>query len=81
MQRGTVGFRSDEMQVVANNWDQQRYADWERWNDVAPAPTTNQLDWGGFYNVIFIANHVIENQKQITEGTPAEIDQLAAEAY
>lgn len=81
MQRGTVGFRSDEMQVVANNWDQQRYADWERWNDVAPAPTTNQLDWGGFYNVIFVANHVIENQKQITEGTPAEIDQLAAEAY
>lgn len=80
-ERGAVCFRSDEMQVSTDSYDQRLYGDWERWNDAAPSPNTNQLDWGGYYSTIFIANHVIENQHNITEGTPDVVNQLVGEAY
>lgn len=80
-ERGAVCFRSDEMQVSTDGYDQRLYGDWERWNDAAPSPNTNQLDWGGYYSTIFIANHVIENGHNITEGTPDVVNQLVGEAY
>lgn len=81
MQRATVGFRSDEMQVNSETYDERMYGDWERWNDYAPSPNTTQLDWAGYYSAIFIANHVIDNRAEITEGTDDEVNQLAGEAY
>lgn len=81
MERGVLGFRSDEMLVNDNSYDQRSYGDWERWNDYTPGASTTQLSWGVYYNVIFIANHVIANRDEITEGTEAEINQLAAEAH
>lgn len=80
-ERGAVCFRSDEMQVSTDGYDQRLYGDWERWNDAAPSPNTNQLDWGGYYSTIFIANHVIENRNNITEGTSDVVNQLVGEAY
>lgn len=80
-ERGAVCFRSDEMQVSTDGYDQRLYGDWERWNDAAPSPNTNQLDWGGYYSTIFIANHVIEKGHNITEGTPDVVNQLVGEAY
>ena len=39
------------------------------------------LTWSNFYNVLFIANQVIESQKEITEGTPEVVNQLVGEAH
>lgn len=80
-ERTKACFRSDEMQVNDDSYDQNNYGDLERWNDAAPSPNTVQFAWGTYYNVIFIADHVIENQKNITEGKADVIDQLVGEAY
>lgn len=80
--RGMACFRSDEMGVNPNSdFDQNAYRDLERWNDVAPNPGTSQYNWGSYYSVIFLANHVIENQQNITEGSADVINQLVGEAY
>lgn len=79
--RGMACLRSDEMQIRDDEYDQSYYGDIERWNDLAPSPYTTQFEWGKFYNILFIANHVIESKKSIAEGTPAEVDQLVGEAY
>lgn len=80
--RGMACFRSDEMGVNSNSdFDQNAYRDLERWNDVAPNPGTSQYNWGSYYSVIFLANHVIENQQNITEGSADVINQLVGEAY
>lgn len=79
--RGMACLRSDEMQVRDDEYDQSYYGDIERWNDLAPSPYTTQFEWGKFYNILFIANHVIESKGDITEGTPDEVNQLVGEAY
>lgn len=79
--RGMACLRSDEMQVRDDEYDQSYYGDIERWNDLAPSPYTTQFEWGKFYNILFIANHVIESKGDIIEGTSAEVDQLVGEAY
>ena len=50
-------------------------------NNVNPAGTTTYFDWGTYYKMIFVANTIIENEKSITNGTKAEIDQIVGEAY
>lgn len=80
-ERAKACFRSDEMLVNDNTYDQNSYGDQERWNDTAPSPNTVQFAWGAFYNAIFIANHVIDNQKEITDGSTDVIHQLVGEAY
>lgn len=79
--RGMAGFRSDEMRIREDEYDQANYADIERWNDLAQFPATMQFNWSNYYNMLFIANHVIESRSGITEGTPEEVDQLVGEAY
>lgn len=79
--RGLACFRSDEMQVKDNEYDQNYYMDIERWNDLAPNSYTTAFEWAMYYNVLFIANHVIENKNEISEGTEEEINQLVGEAY
>ena len=50
--------------------------DIERWNDLAPNAYTSSFEWAKYYNVLFIANHVIESRSDIKEGTEEEINQL-----
>lgn len=69
------------MLVNDNEYDRNSYGDIERWNDVSPFPGTSQFTWSNFYNVLFIANQVIESQKEITEGTPEVVNQLVGEAH
>ena len=61
--RGMACFRSDEMQVRDNEYDQNYYMDIERWNDLAPNAYTSSFEWAKYYNVLFIANHVIESRR------------------
>lgn len=79
--RGVTGFRSDEMQVRDNEYDQNFYMDIERWNDLSPSAYTMEFEWARYYNILFIANHIIENRGEITEGTEQDINQLVGEAY
>lgn len=79
--RGTVSFRSDEMQVRDNEYDRNSYMDIERWNDLAPSAYTAQFEWVKYYNILFIANHIIESKGDIVEGSAADINQLVGEAY
>lgn len=79
--RGKACFRSDEMQVRDNEYDQNYYMDIERWNDLAPNAYTSSFEWAKYYNVLFIANHVIESRSDIKEGTEEEVNQLVGEAY
>lgn len=77
--RGMSGLRSDEMLVGSRA--QNYLGSIEQWNDLAPAPSTNAFGWADFYNVLFIANHVIDSKETITEGSKEEIDQIVGEAY
>lgn len=79
--RGMASFRSDESFVRNKDFDLDSYADIERWNDQAPHSSTASFEWAVYYNILFIANHIIENEGGITEGTPEEIHQLVGEAY
>lgn len=79
--RGMACLRSDEMQIRDDEYDQSYYGDIERWNDLAPSPYTTQFEWGKYYNILFIANHVIESKGDIIGGTSDEVDQLVGEAY
>ena len=79
--RGMACLRSDEMQIRDDEYDQSYYGDIERWNDLAPSPYTTQFEWAKYYNILFVANHVIESKGDIIEGTPDEVNQLVGEAY
>lgn len=79
--RGVAGFRSDEMQVRDNEWDQNNYKDIESWNDLAPGANVASFEWAKYYNILFIANHIIDSQADITEGTEQEVNQLVGEAH
>lgn len=79
--RGMADFRSDEMLVRNKDFDLDSYADIERWNDQAPHSSTASFEWAVYYNVLFIANHIIENQGGISEGAADEINQLVGEAH
>lgn len=74
-------LRSDEMLASDDEYDQNSYGDIEKWNDGAQNSSTAQINWANFYNIIFMANHVIENQHGITEGSTDVVNQLAGEAY
>ncbi len=79
--RGMANFRSDEMFVRNKDFDLDSYADIERWNDKAPNSSTSSFEWVVYYNVLFIANHIIENEGGISEGSNEDIRQLVGEAY
>lgn len=79
--RGVAGFRSDEMQVRDNEWDQNNYKDIESWNDLAPGANVAPFEWAKYYNILFIANHIIDSQTNIAQGTEQEVNQLVGEAH
>ena len=82
--RGFTTFRSDEMKMntaVSSSEDLNAYLDIWLWNDVAPSETTISPAWRTFYEVLFIANYVIESKDEIEDATQDEINQMVGEAY
>lgn len=79
--RGMTCFRSDEMQVVDNEYDQQSYMDIERWNDLDANVNTMSFGWAEYYQILFVATQIIENKSDIKDGSKTDIDQLVGEAY
>lgn len=77
--RGMAGFRSDEMQVSQDEYDQNNYANIERWDDFSPI--TASFAWDKYYQAIFIANEIINNRNKIEYTKKEEVDQLIGEAY
>ena len=77
-------LRTDELlmdPVKTSGTDKDAYLDLWRWKDEAPSPTTSYFSWRTYYHTIYIANYVIEHQKDITQATAAEVDQLVGESY
>lgn len=82
--RGLTAFISDEIDMISKNldsYDKDTFLDLWLWNNVNPSGATTYFDWEKYYKMIFIANTVIENEKSITNGTEAEINQIVGEAY
>lgn len=82
--RGLVTFRTDEGimdENISSVSDIDSYKNIWTWEDDAPAGSTVSFGWRQYYHVLFIANYVLENKENITQGTPDEINQLVGEAY
>ena len=82
--RGLTAFISDEIDMTSKNldsYDKDTFLELWLWNNVNPSGATTYFDWEKYYKMIFIANTVIENEKSITNGTEAEINQIVGEAY
>lgn len=81
--RGLASFRSDEfiMDATLSSEDISSYKDIWCWNDDSPDATTSSFNWRNYYQVIYEANHTIENKDNITEGTQETINQLVGESY
>lgn len=82
--RGLATFRTDEgiMDETASSVaDIETYKNIWIWNDDNPSGSTATFGWRQYYHVLFIANYVLENKDNITDGTPDVINQLAGEAY
>lgn len=78
--RGLASFASDEM-YVNNETDRGSYGDIEIWNTASGSASTVSFSWAKYYNALFMANHLISNYKDITDGSEADIEQLRGEAY
>lgn len=78
---GLASFRSDELYVRDNYNDQNSYAQIERWDDYNTQGATVSFGWARFYNTLFIVNFIIENHRNITDGSEADINQLVGECY
>lgn len=79
--RGLASFRSDEMYVKDDSWEQDRYAKIERWDDFSAQGQTTSFEWKNFYTVMFTANYTIEQWKDINQGSEEDINQLIGECY
>ena len=82
--RSLTTLRTDEMTLdpsVTTSEDLSSYFDIWTWKDVAQDENTATYSWRRFYHNIYIANYIIEHEKDITEGTTADIKQLVGEAY
>ena len=79
--RGVTEFRTDEVTIRDNEYDQNYYSEIEKWNDSNPIPGTREFAWSNYYSIIYYANAIIDNRDKITEGTQEDIDQLVGEAY
>lgn len=78
---GMACFRSDEMFVKNDSWEQNRYGKIERWDDFSARGETTPFEWKNFYTVMFTANYTIEKRNDIKEGSPEDLDQLIGECY
>lgn len=82
--RSLTTLRTDEMTLdpaVTTAEDLGSYFDIWTWQDVAQDENTASYSWRRFYHNIYIANYVIEHQKDITNGSTEDISQLVGEAY
>lgn len=82
--RSLTTLRTDEMTLdpsVTTAEDLSSYLEIWTWQDVAQDENTASYSWRRFYHNIYIANYIIEHERDITEGTTAEIKQLVGEAY
>lgn len=79
--RGFIGFRSDEMQVINEEYSQNKYGDLEIWNDASSKTSFARTDWKNYYHVLFIVNQIIENRDKIESKSKAEVDQLIGESF
>lgn len=82
--RSLTTLRTDEMTLdpsVTTSEDLSSYFEIWTWKDVAQDENTATYSWRRFYHNIYIANYIIEHEKDITEGTTAGIKQLVGEAY
>lgn len=79
--RAMADLRSDETTVSPDEYDQSSYGRIEKWDDTTTDGSTAQFGWQSYYEAIFYANSIIDKQKDITEGSEADIRQLTGEAY
>lgn len=77
-------LRTDEVvldRVKTSSTDLDAYLDLWRWKDEDPAPTTSYFSWRSYYHAIYIANYIIEHQKEISNASADEVEQLVGEAW
>jgi len=81
--RGLATFRSDEltMDATLSKEDISSFKDIWCWNDVGADASTSSFSWRAYYQVIYEANHVIDNADNMEGGTQDERRQLVGEAY
>ena len=82
--RSLATLRTDELVVDGGSVtaeDYNTYFDIWTWNDITPDEKTTSWSWRQFYHIIYIASYVIDKQSEITEASPADINQLVGEAY
>lgn len=79
--RAMADLRSDETIVNSNDYDQSSYGRIEKWDDTTSDGSTASFGWQSYYEAIFYANSVISKQKEITDGSETDINQLVGEAY
>lgn len=73
-------YRTDELELSKNSFGIEQYEDIYLWNDTSASPLTLSFSYASFYKIIFHANHVIANQKNII-GDDLAVNQLVGEAY
>lgn len=77
-----VTLRTDELLLPTEwDWSYDTYFDLCIWNDATPNPKATNYHYDEFYNSIFYANHVIEEQSKIKDDGSEPIAQVVAEAY
>ncbi len=77
-------LRTDELLMDpkrSSSTDLDAYLDLWRWKDENPSPTTSYFTWRNYYHAIYIANYLIEHQREITDATTDEVEQMVGEAY
>lgn len=79
--RGLACFRSDELYVKDDSWEQDRYGKIECWDDFSAPGQTTAFEWKNFYSIMFTVNYTIEERESINEGSEEDIDQLIGECY
>lgn len=71
-------MRTGDIQVRDDKYDQNNYADIEKWNNELHG---SNFEWQLYYNSLYLCNFVIKEKNNIKDGAEAEINQLVGEAY
>lgn len=79
--RSRATLRSDELLLDPDSYSYNNYKDIYYWNDAQQDPNTYQFPYQEDYKTIFLANQVIIDGKNATDGTVDEVNQLVGEAY
>lgn len=82
--RSLTTLRTDELTLdptYTTVEDLNSYFDIWTWNDITPDDNTVSYSWRRFYHTLYIANYIIEHQKEITESSLKEISQMVGECY